>query len=182
MSPAAMRDMAVKLIERAAEIELENRRAATGGDNVVHLDPGVATPQAKQRPEAGYPLHALAAVAKGIYKQRQKRSEQFGMNLTHEPAWDMLLDLFVERTAGKRVMTTSACIASNVPPTTALRYIKVLEQAGLVRRYADPSDSRVTYVEITQQGYRKMAEHLNQIYESFSRATDIARASFAIVN
>jgi DNA-binding MarR family transcriptional regulator len=182
MSPAVMRDMGVKLIERAAEIELQNRRAATKGENVVHLDPVAYGSQANQQLEVEYPLHALAAIAKGMSQQRHSRNSSFGLNLTNEPAWDMLLYLFVEHTAGKRVITSSACLASNVPTATALRHIKLLEQEGLLRRYTDLADPQATYVEITRHAYRKMAKHLNQIYEAFSHATDIARASFSIVN
>jgi DNA-binding PadR family transcriptional regulator len=66
----------------------------------------------------------------------------------------MLLDLFVSQFRGRRVPTTSACIAAEVPATTALRWLDVLEQHDLVKRSGTENDGRVRYVSLTAKGYR----------------------------
>ncbi len=58
-----------------------------------------------------------------IIRQRQLRARFFDGELFADPAWDMLLDLTAARVEARRVSVTSLCIASGVPPTTALRWI-----------------------------------------------------------
>ena len=81
--------------------------------------------------------------------------QAFG-HLFGEPAWDMLLDLYIARVKGVQISVTSLCIAGSVPTTTGLRWIQLLVRSGLARRHADESDARRTFVEITDEGYRML--------------------------
>ena len=67
-----------------------------------------------------------------IIRQRQLRARFFEGDLFADPAWDMLLDLTAARAEHTRVSITSLCIASGVPPTTALRWIGQMTDAGLL--------------------------------------------------
>ena len=69
-----------------------------------------------------------------------------------EPAWDILLDLAMHEGQGRQVSITGACIGSGVPLTTALRWITVLDQKGLIARLPDPLDQRRTFVSLTGLG------------------------------
>jgi len=60
----------------------------------------------------------------------------------------MLLDLFVQQRRGRKVIVTSLCIASAAPQTTALRYITLMEAAGLITRSHCASDHRVVWLTI----------------------------------
>ncbi|WP_420137943.1 hypothetical protein [Sphingomonas sp.] len=82
------------------------------------------------------------AIAKRILKFRRKREALLGAGLFADPAWDMLLDLLVAEEAGQTVSISSLCIASAVPATTALRWIKALEQVGYVAVRPNPIDGR----------------------------------------
>lgn len=93
----------------------------------------------------------LAALAKREYDDRTRREALFGSDLFGEPAWDILLDLYVAEVQNKRVSVTSACIASRAPATTALRWIKLLEDWSLLRRCIDSADGRRTWVELTEK-------------------------------
>jgi DNA-binding MarR family transcriptional regulator len=84
--------------------------------------------------------------------QRQRRSKYLGAGLFADPAWDILLDLFVAEGRGANISVTSACIASLVPRSTALRWIGLLETGGFVVRRKDPTDRRVAYLALTSQG------------------------------
>ncbi len=87
-------------------------------------------------------IEAVADIAESTLKIRSRRNEAFGVDLFRDPAWDMLLDLYVSETRGRTTHVSSLCIAGNVPMTTGLRYVDALEHCGLVRKREDPHDHR----------------------------------------
>ena len=103
-----------------------------------------------------YSDEALATVASRVYRARRRRERLFDATIFADPAWDMLLDLFLARARGQELRTTSLCHASGVPPTTALRWVDVLAKQGLIERRAAPDDRRVKIVTLSDQGYRVM--------------------------
>ena len=103
---------------------------------------------------------ALATVAARVYGARRRRERYFDPAIFADPAWDMLLDLFIAQARGKQLRTVSLCIASNVPWTTALRWIGVLEKQGLIERRLEPDDRRAKLTVLTSHGYRVMRQYL----------------------
>lgn len=99
-------------------------------------------------------------LAREIYLERKRRMRYFDDDLFGEPSWDILLDLYVASCDGRRVPTTSACIGSNVPPTTALRWLRILESRGFVDRQSDDADGRRTFVSLSAKGIAVMEEYL----------------------
>lgn len=108
--------------------------------------------------KAGYSDQVLAEKAAQIYKTRRQRDRRVGLGFFGEPAWDVLLDLFIHHVQDKPVSVTSACLASASPPTTGLRWLGVLEQANFVARAPDPDDGRVTLVRLTDKGLQILRE------------------------
>ena len=106
---------------------------------------------------------ALVLKAERIYRGRRKREKVLPSKLLGEPAWDILLDLFISAVRGRKVRMTSASIAGSVPPTTGLRWMAVLESEGLVERYAEESDRRVANVQLTEAGLAAVRECLMRI-------------------
>ena len=97
------------------------------------------------------------ALARKAYALRRKRAAIFGNpDLFGEPAWDILLDLYIAQAEGKQVSVSSACIGSAAPPTTGLRWLGVLADEGLVVREADPEDHRRVLVRLTPSGQAAM--------------------------
>ncbi len=74
---------------------------------------------------------------------------------------NILLDLFVARGEGRRVPTTSACIGAHVPPTTALRWLRLLEGHGMVEREEDERDGRRTFVRLSTKGMDLVGKFLD---------------------
>jgi DNA-binding MarR family transcriptional regulator len=99
-------------------------------------------------------LDTLSLVDRAVaeYERRRARDSFVSEPIFREPGWDILLDLYIMHARGKRVAISSACIASNVPATTALRYIAVLESEALIERASDGSDQRRIYIELTEAG------------------------------
>jgi len=101
----------------------------------------------------------LISMSKKIYSMRRKRDKIFGAEgLFADPAWDMLLDLYSVHLSNKQISITSACLAANVPATTGLRWIHVLEDAGLVERVQDTADARRTFVRLTPDAIAKLSK------------------------
>lgn len=100
------------------------------------------------------PLQASAVRA--IIRARRLRGQFFDAQLFADPAWDMLLDLTAARLEKASVSVSSLCIAAAVPPTTALRWITTMIDAGLFERQDDPHDRRRAYVGLTNQAFEGM--------------------------
>jgi DNA-binding MarR family transcriptional regulator len=95
----------------------------------------------------------LLNLATDVLKARRRRAGIFGDDacLFGEPAWDILLDLYVQSDT-RPISVSSACIAGGVPGTTALRCLDQLQQRGLIRRFADRTDKRRNFVTLSPRG------------------------------
>jgi len=105
-----------------------------------------------------------------IIRQRQLRGRYFDAELFADPAWDMLLDLTAARVEHTRVSVTSLCIASGVPPTTALRWIGQMTEAGLFQRVEDDSDRRRAFIALTDPAADAMARYFAEIGKGAAQA------------
>jgi DNA-binding NarL/FixJ family response regulator len=103
-----------------------------------------------------------------IIRQRQLRARFFEGDLFADPAWDMLLDLTAARVEHVRVSVTSLCIASGVPPTTALRWIGQMTDAGLLQRVDDETDRRRAFITLTDKAADAMARYFAELGTSAS--------------
>ncbi len=98
-----------------------------------------------------------------IIQQRQLRARFFDGDLFADPAWDMLLDLTAARVEHARVSVTSLCIASGVPPTTALRWISQMTDAGLLERMEDDTDRRRAFIQLSDKAVDAMARYFAEL-------------------
>jgi DNA-binding MarR family transcriptional regulator len=98
--------------------------------------------------------------AKDMYKDRLARRRYFAAKLFGEPAWDILLDLYIAEKENRVISVTSACLAAQVPQTTAIRWIRMLEQEGFVLRDQDRHDGRRRLLRISEKGYARMTGYI----------------------
>ena len=87
-----------------------------------------------------------------ILKARRARAQFFDRDLFADPAWDILLELYASELGQRRMSVSDVCIASDVPATTALRWIRALELRGLLRRQEDHNDRRRAFVHLSDAG------------------------------
>jgi hypothetical protein len=122
--------------------------------------------------ESALPVQARSpknqlALARKAYALRRKRTAIFGnAELFGEPAWDILLDLFIAQAEGKSVSVSSACIGSAAPATTGLRWLGVLADEGLVVRENDAEDQRRVLVRLTARGLSAMERYFSEVESS----------------
>ena len=133
--------------------------------DVVRLNAAVGN--AAAMPQPAHPMigpgaRVAAALDRAIAQVdlRKRRETEFGADLFGEPAWDILLDLFIQRVEGHKASATSVSIASRAPTTTALRYIAMLVSRGLATKRIAEHDLRVHYITLSDDGYRTMIELL----------------------
>lgn len=119
-----------------------------------------ATPDFDESAFAARVTPALT-LARVLYAERRRRDRTFPCDIFGEPSWDILLDLFIATGEGRRVPTTSACIGAHVPPTTALRWLRLLEGHGLIEREEDERDGRRTFVRLSKKGMDLVGMYLD---------------------
>jgi hypothetical protein len=83
-----------------------------------------------------------AAIVKWLVSLKDFRPFPECRGITGEAGWEILMDLYVSERMGKKTSVTSACIGSRVPPTTALRHLNALCDAGRIERHRDENDAR----------------------------------------
>ena len=81
--------------------------------------------------------------------------------LLANPGWDILLDLFIQRSEGKRISIISVCIAANAPTSTVLRYIQAMMDAGTIIRTPTSDDTEGMLIALSDKTYAQMQSILN---------------------
>lgn len=106
----------------------------------------------------------FAARAKRLYRDRRRRADVFGgdHDLFGEPAWDILLDLYIAAAEKRDVRIGDSCVAAAVPKTTALRWLGTLTERGLVERLNDRGDARSSIIRLTDKGGQLIRSYLAQ--------------------
>ncbi len=87
---------------------------------------------------------------------RRERCSYFPADLFADPAWDILLELYLADLEQRRVSVSALCLAGGVPQSTNFRWIAKLESVGLLERHVDPLDGRRSWVELSEMGLSRM--------------------------
>ena len=123
--------------------DIADRQDLDPSDVIEGLEQQLATPP--QPPTTAHGIR-LGEYVDRMRRLRLKRNEIIGAELFRDPAWDMLLDLFVSHERGEQVSMVALALASGVPQSTALRTIQRLEEKGMIVREGDPNDLRRSWV------------------------------------
>ncbi|MEO5868071.1 MAG: hypothetical protein ABIS14_00230 [Sphingomonas sp.] len=100
-----------------------------------------------------------ATEIRAAIRARRLRDKAIPGGLFEDPAWDMLLDLFAAELERAQVSVSSLCIAAAVAPTTALRWIGKLTDAGLPERHPDPFDRRRAFLALSDRARDGLARY-----------------------
>lgn len=92
--------------------------------------------------------------ARRIYRLRRMRDAQFGAELFGEPAWDLLLDLYIARSQNQLVSSIRASADAIIPSAAAVPYIPILREHGLVESLHD--DGPGSAIAISNAGFERM--------------------------
>lgn len=90
-------------------------------------------------------------------RRRQLRRQLLGhADLFGEPAWDMLLDLFIHECEGRLLSMSSLCVAAGIPTSSAMRLVLRMCDAGLIERIPDVFDRRRSLMRIAPDVAHRM--------------------------
>jgi DNA-binding MarR family transcriptional regulator len=103
---------------------------------------------------------SLRAVAERLYSERRRRDEHFPPGLFGEPAWDLLLALFIAREEGRELTLREAYAAAKVEPRDGPALIERLAEAGMVVRSRTPRDRRRPSVVLTGRAVERLSDYL----------------------
>jgi DNA-binding MarR family transcriptional regulator len=117
---------------------------------------GGASPSAKTDSSSG----ELLGRARAILAVRRQRETIFKKAIFGEPAWDMLLLLYIGTSESRRTIGRLGELA-RISKSTALRWIDYLDRQGLVRREQHPTDRRAVFVELTPKGRQAIDLYLS---------------------
>lgn len=119
----------------------------------------------EQRTAGHQPAQSHAVLlqkAKEIFLNRKRRSVHFNKSVFGEPAWDMLLALYINNDFGRRATVSRIRDLAGAPTATALRWLAYLEREGLVERAPHPTDRRSVFISLTPKGREAMDAYLSE--------------------
>jgi hypothetical protein len=147
---------------KATEVFESGEQSMAGASGMAHqsvrIDRGIVLESAERNSVGKYEDDLLQKCQR-IYRIRRLREKMFdGSDIFCDPAWDILLDLFIGHLQGRQTSVTSCGLAACAPITTALRWLTILERDGFVVREYDPADRRRMFVSLTEQAIANMVK------------------------
>lgn len=121
----------------------------------------------------------LAAIARSEFHNRRRRDSLIAYDLFAEPAWDMLLDLYIQHHRRQPVAIDRLCAVAATASTTALRWVGLLIEKELVTRSPCAADDDVVRVTLSARGISEMERYLRGFLSRDRRGEDIAAAPTA---
>lgn len=105
----------------------------------------------------------VAAVeqARRHYRLRRIRDQEFGSALFGEPAWDILLDLYIAASDPRLASVMSASLTTTVSTEDTARWLTLLEKQGLVERFASGTEMSRAIVTLSQGAFDQMTRLLS---------------------
>lgn len=157
----------------AARLQRLNAEVARIAEVVARLSRQSEATRQRQNEQRLQPLappplsfDVTATQVREVIRARRLRDRFFEAGLFEDPAWDMLLDLLAAQLERGQVSVSSLCIAAAVPPTTALRWITKLTDAGLFEREADPFDKRRAFLKLSSKAAYAMQQYVAAVREA----------------
>lgn len=103
---------------------------------------------------------SMLDAAERILAQRKARTRFLPPSLFHEPAWEVLLSLYVAQGRGRTVNIKHLTQAVDAPVTTAQRWVDALAHMRLVHRVVDDLDRRRVELSLTQSATQALEGYL----------------------
>jgi hypothetical protein len=121
---------------------------------------------AEHTPKFHAPSEAVKLVSHVVHARRT-RTDFFAPEIFSDPAWDILLVLFLAKVRGEGMTTDQLAEAAGSSLSSSVRWIEILERTGLVHARCDRSGGGVKTVELAPRGWSAMVQWAQRWVESF---------------
>lgn len=109
------------------------------------------------------PRDELISRARASLHARRLRARHFNRAIFGEPAWDVLLLLYLADSLEGRQTIGHLAELVETPLTTVLRWVAYLEKERLVERKNHPTDRRIVFIGMTAKGRNAMDAFLGEM-------------------
>lgn len=113
-------------------------------------------------PEAEVGDELMLALAVSGREISRRRNQIFAHAALGNPAWDVLLELYVQEARGYRVSLDHLALSGELRAETVYASAEVLIEAGMVERTPDRFDARVAWLSLSPSGKRGISEFLRE--------------------
>lgn len=86
-------------------------------------------------------------------------------DLFGDPAWDVLVELFIHQCRGQAMPVSSLCASAHIPRSSALKLIQRMCDAGVLERSLDIFDGRRRLVTIAPEIAEGLRDYFAKIVE-----------------
>lgn len=93
---------------------------------------------------------------------RELRGHYIDPDFFADPAWDLLLELYLAHLEQRRLSVSALFKAGGQPATTNLRWLAKLEQDALAERVNDKLDARRIWVSLSPKGVDAMRGYFDE--------------------
>jgi hypothetical protein len=105
----------------------------------------------------------LLARAKLVLSSRRARSLHFNPAIFGEPAWEILLVLYITDLSGGRQTLGKLTDWIETPATSVLRWVGYLEKEKFLERQPHPNDRRINFLKLLPKGREAMNAYLGAV-------------------
>jgi DNA-binding MarR family transcriptional regulator len=105
----------------------------------------------------------LASFARHLLWSRRHRERRIPEIDFGEPAWDMMLDLYVSHVERRPLSVSDLCLSAGVPTTTAMRRIRAMIEEGHLVNERDEQDRRRVHIRLSIGLVAKMEALLSEM-------------------
>jgi DNA-binding MarR family transcriptional regulator len=109
---------------------------------------------------AAEPGNTERQFAQILFNARKARARMFPASMFSEPAWDMLLALFI---ADEVPAAADLARWIDAPLTTAMRWLGYLEDHKLISRESSPADKRAHRIRLTDRARCNMQQLFSEV-------------------
>jgi len=107
----------------------------------------------------------LTLFARQILAGRKQRERFFDPVLFSNPAWDILLTLYLADAEGRALHTPESCAPSTVPQGVVLRWLAYLKQEEMVIETPDPAQTGRTLIGLSDQARATIGAYLGSLVD-----------------
>lgn len=116
---------------------------------------------AERSSDEGTTAESLVSRARIIFQSRKARMRHFNRAMFGEPAWDMMLALYITDIDGSRLTASRLAELIEQPFSSVLRWIDYLEKERFIERKQHPTDKRVLQIRLLEKGRQTMEAYLS---------------------